>query len=90
MFLPYSYVVTNYLAWRVVQHMLPFTIERMRRAEFRFDRYRYSMMEIEVVSRQCYRITTHYMRFAVGRLLYDSDKQKPMEREAKVCVRLRY
>lgn len=81
-----SYVLINYLGWRVIQQMLPYTIERMLRAQYRFDRYRYTKLEMELVSRQCYRATVFYMRFAVGRIFYDRDKHKPTEREQKARI----
>ncbi|XP_075540113.1 neprilysin-1-like [Dermacentor variabilis] len=78
------YVVVNYIAWRVVQLLGPLSIDRLRLARFRFDRYRYSLFQIQQLSRQCFDLTFRYMRFAVGRILYDRDTQRPMERHAKL------
>ncbi|XP_065282740.1 neprilysin-1-like isoform X3 [Dermacentor albipictus] len=78
------YVVVNYIAWRVVQLLGPLSIDRLRHAKFRFDRYRYSLFQIQQLSRQCFDLTFRYMRFAVGRILYDRDTQRPLERHAKL------
>ncbi|XP_077551211.1 neprilysin-1-like [Haemaphysalis longicornis] len=64
--------------------MGPLSIDRLRRAEFRFDRYRYSLMEIQPLSRQCFALTFKYMRFAIGRIFYDRDTHRMIERQAKV------
>ncbi|XP_049271395.1 neprilysin-1-like [Rhipicephalus sanguineus] len=78
------YVVVNYIAWRVVQLLGPLSIDRLRYAQFRFDRYRYSLVQIQPLSRQCFDLTFRYMRFVIGRIIYDRDTQRPIERHAKM------
>ncbi|KAL3177682.1 hypothetical protein MRX96_009615 [Rhipicephalus microplus] len=77
------YVVANYLAWRVVELMGPLTVERMRRCRFRFDRYRYSLVDLPPLSRECYEHTARYMMFAVAKILYDQVQEKTIERHKK-------
>ncbi|KAL3227164.1 hypothetical protein MRX96_004343 [Rhipicephalus microplus] len=78
------YVVVNYISWRVIQLLGPLSIDRLRYAQFRFDRYRYSLVQIQPLSRQCFDLTFKYMRFAIGRIIYDRDTQRPIERQAKM------
>ncbi|KAH8021827.1 hypothetical protein HPB51_018533 [Rhipicephalus microplus] len=77
------YVVANYLAWRVVELMGPLTVESMRRCRFRFDRYRYSLVDLPPLSRECYEHTARYMMFAVAKILYDQVQEKTIERHKK-------
>ncbi|KAL1483674.1 hypothetical protein MTO96_012512 [Rhipicephalus appendiculatus] len=79
-----AYVVANYIAWRVIQMLGPLSIDRLRYAQFRFDRYRYSLVQIQPLSRQCFELTFKYMRFAIARIIYDRDTQRPIERHAKL------
>ncbi|KAH8039491.1 hypothetical protein HPB51_007393 [Rhipicephalus microplus] len=79
-----AYVVVNYISWRVIQLLGPLSIDRLRYAQFRFDRYRYSLVQIQPLSRQCFDLTFKYMRFAIGRIIYDRDTQRPIERQAKM------
>ncbi|KAH6928439.1 hypothetical protein HPB50_015968 [Hyalomma asiaticum] len=81
-----SYVVANYLAWRVVELMGPLTVERMRRCKFRFDRYRYSQFELPPLSRECYAHTARYMKFAVAKILYDQVQGQTMDRHRKIRI----
>ncbi|KAH7956559.1 hypothetical protein HPB52_010633 [Rhipicephalus sanguineus] len=76
--------VANYIGWRIVQTMGIHTMDRFRRSRFRFDRYRYLVQDIIELPRECVRLTTHLMYFAVGRLYFDRHISKPAERYRKV------
>ncbi|KAK8780852.1 hypothetical protein V5799_017805, partial [Amblyomma americanum] len=46
-------------------------MSRFRQARFRFDHYRYLLLEPTEVPRECVRLTMRLLNFAVGRLYYD-------------------
>ncbi|XP_070389867.1 neprilysin-1-like isoform X2 [Dermacentor albipictus] len=71
-----SSIVANYLGWRIVQEMGQHAMGRFRQARFRFDHYRYLLLEPTEVPRQCVRVTMRLMGFAVGRLYYDRQVTK--------------
>ncbi|XP_077533323.1 neprilysin-1-like [Haemaphysalis longicornis] len=79
-----SSAVANYLGWRIVQTMGMHATERFRRARFRFDRYRYLLQEIAEVPRECVRLTSRLLHFAVGRLFFDRHITRPAERYRKL------
>ncbi|XP_064460578.1 neprilysin-1-like [Ornithodoros turicata] len=79
-----SSAVANYLGWRIVQMMGNHALERFRRARFRFDRYRYLLQDITELPRECVRMTTKLLHFAVGRLYFDRHITRPAERYRKV------
>ncbi|XP_077507752.1 neprilysin-1-like [Amblyomma americanum] len=66
-----SSMVANYLGWRVVESLGQHTMGRFRQARFRFDHYRYLLLEPTEVPRECVRLTMRLLNFAVGRLYYD-------------------
>ncbi|CAN8015642.1 unnamed protein product, partial [Ixodes persulcatus] len=79
-----SAAVANYLGWRIVQMMGDHTLDRFRRARFRFDRYRYLIQDIADLPRECVRLTSNLLYFAVGRLYFDRHIMKPVDRYRKV------
>lgn len=79
-----SSTVANYIGWRIVQTMGIHTMDRFRRSRFRFDRYRYLVQDIVELPRECVRLTTGMLYFAVGRLYFDRHISKPAERYRKV------
>lgn len=58
--------------------------DRFRRARFRFDRYRYLVQDLPELPRECVRLTTKLMYFAVGRQYFDRHITRPAERYRKV------
>ncbi|XP_077508135.1 neprilysin-1-like [Amblyomma americanum] len=79
-----SSAVANYLGWRLVQAMGEYATERFRRARFRFDRYRYLLQDAGEVPRECVRLTSRLLHFAVARLYFDRHISKPAERYRKL------
>lgn len=79
-----SSAVANYLGWRIVQTMGQHATERFRRARFRFDRYRYLLQDVGEIPRECVRLTSHLLHFAVGRLYFDRHISRPAERYRKL------
>ncbi|XP_077510151.1 neprilysin-1-like isoform X1 [Amblyomma americanum] len=79
-----SSTVANYIGWRIVQTMGIHTMDRFRRSRFRFDRYRYLVQDIVELPRECVRLTSQMLFFAVGRLYFDRHISKPAERYRKV------
>ncbi|KAH6934141.1 hypothetical protein HPB50_020679 [Hyalomma asiaticum] len=75
--------VANYLGWRIVQVMGQYATERFRRARFRFDRYRYLLQDVGEIPRECVRLASRLLHFAVGRLYFDRHISRPAERYRK-------
>ncbi|KAL3226458.1 hypothetical protein MRX96_024924 [Rhipicephalus microplus] len=75
-----SSAVANYLGWHIVQVMGQYATERFRRARFRLDRYRYLLQDVGEIPRECLRLTSRLLHFAVGRLYFVRHISRPAER----------
>ncbi|CAN8015641.1 unnamed protein product [Ixodes persulcatus] len=79
-----SSTVANYIGWRIVHSMGVHTLDRFRRALFRFNRFRYLVQDIPQLPRECVRLTNKLLYFAVGRQYFDRHITKPADRYRKV------
>lgn len=68
----------NYLGWKILQHLAPFTTPQLREESFNLENLYYQVPQQKDLIEQCTLETINYFRFAVGKMFYDvvADKEE--------------
>lgn len=61
----------NYLGWKILQHLVPYTTPEMRQQSFDLDNVIYQVPRQRDLMEQCTLDAISFFRFAIGKLFYD-------------------
>ena len=70
------HTTANYLGWKILQHLAPYTTLELRRESFNLENIIYQVPLQRDLLEQCTLETISYFRFAVGKLFYDNVADK--------------
>lgn len=74
-------VTTNYLGWKIVQYLMPYTTNELRKESFQLENVTYQVPAQKDLMEECTSEAIGFFRFAVGKLFYDiiADKEERAE-----------